>query len=474
MKTTLARFHRPLFAVTTVALLSLAAGCSKKATVATQAPAPRPYAELSPAQRAPASAVRPPPPRPAAPPPAAPIPAAVAPPPVAAPPVAAAPPPTSNLPRVSPAALAAYQAGVAAFQAGQLPTAKAQLTKATQLDSKAYMAHAARGAVLERMGDLGGAETAYGQALLIVPDYGPAIRGRGLLLLRAGRAGRAERVLNEGRAKQPDSAAIIATLAEVKSVEGDSAAAQRLASEALKKDPDYRPAMVTIARDHFRQRRVDLALYTLKAILDGFGEENPPRDPNNGEARLLRAQILRSQGSRSEAIEEYEKVVRLRPDLVEANVTLASYVLEAGNAQRATQLLERALQYDPNNVEARLNLGDAYRVGGRISDAERELLWVRQRSPNSPEAHYNLGLLYLFSEQVPGKTSAQAANAAVQSFEAYQKLRPRGVPGDGIEELITRARSRKAVVEAESEQTSASDALPNTWSSQTVAGGRAS
>ena len=386
------------------------------------------------------------------------------PPPVAAPPpVVAAPPPAANRPRVNAAALAAYEAGVAAFQAGQLPTAKAQLSKASQLDSNAYMAHTARAAVLERMGDVGGAEAAYGQALVIVPDYAPAIRGRGLLLLRAGRAERAERTLNELRVKQPNNAAVFATLAEVKSLQGDSATAQKLASEALKKDPDYRPAMITIARDHFRQRRVDLSLYTLKAILDGFGKENPPRDPNNAEARLLRAQILRSQGARSAAIEEYEKVVRLRPDLVEANVTLAAYVLEAGNAQRATQLLERALLYDPNNVEARLNLGDAYRVAGRVSDAERELMWVRQRNPNSPEAHYNLGLLYLFSEQVPGKTPAQAASAAVNSLEAYQKLRPRGVAGDGIEELITRARSRKAVIDAETEaaaQPGQTSALP--------------
>ncbi len=59
---------------------------------------------------------------------------------------------------------------------------------------------------------------------------------------------------------------------------------QRLAQEALKLNPDYRPAMVIIARDHFRNRRLDLALYALQAILDGFEpvNENPPRDKENG------------------------------------------------------------------------------------------------------------------------------------------------------------------------------------------------
>jgi len=40
----------------------------------------------------------------------------------------------------------------------------------------------------------------------------------------------------------------------------DTGSAQRIAQEALKINPDYRPAMVIIARDHYRNRRLDLAL----------------------------------------------------------------------------------------------------------------------------------------------------------------------------------------------------------------------
>ena len=89
----------------------------------------------------------------------------------------------------------------------------------------------------------------------------------------------------------PKSAAVSAALAEVKSIQGDSAAAQRFAQDALKKNPDYAPAMIALARDHYRARRLDLALYTLRAILDGYGPENPPRDKNNAEAHLLRGLI---------------------------------------------------------------------------------------------------------------------------------------------------------------------------------------
>src|SRR6476620_12794969 len=120
----------------------------------------------------------------------------------------------------------------------------------------------------------------------------------------------------------PNSGAVLAALAEVKSIQKDSASAQQLAQDALKKNPDYRPAMLTIARDHYRARRLDLALYTLTAILDGYGPENPPRDKNNADAHMLRALILKEQGKRKAAIEELTTVLGLRPDLVDARLHL--------------------------------------------------------------------------------------------------------------------------------------------------------
>src|SRR5262249_53337761 len=148
----------------------------------------------------------------------------------------------------------------------------------------------------------------------------------------SGKPDEATDFLNARQAQMPKSAAVTAALAEVKSIQGDSGSAQRLAQEALKKNPDYRPAMVTLARDHYRARRLDLALYALKGILDGYGPENPPRDKNNAEAHLIRGLIYREQGLRGPAIQEFQRALEVRPDLVEARVQLATYYLESGNA----------------------------------------------------------------------------------------------------------------------------------------------
>jgi Tfp pilus assembly protein PilF len=344
-----------------------------------------------------------------------------------------------------------------AFQSGDLEGAKAQFQKAIDADSNAYQAHYSLGVVRERLNETSGALSSYSRASTIVRDYEPAIAAYGTLLARTGRTSEAETYLEERQGAMPRSAAVTAALAEVKSIRGDSAAAQRLAQDSLKKNPDYRPAMVTIARDHYRTRRLDLSLYTLKAILDGYGPENPPRDKNNAEARLIRGLIYKEQGQRGPAITELKQALDLRPDLVEARVHLATYTLEAGNAGEAVQLLERALRYDRGHVLARLNLGDAYRLQGKTAEAKRELDWVATKDPQLAQVHYNLGLLYLFSESVPGLNPKQAADRAIDELEQYKRMKPRsagGVPDD-TDELITRAKTKRALIDAKEQEKAA-------------------
>jgi Tfp pilus assembly protein PilF len=360
-------------------------------------------------------------------------------------------------PAMSAEAASAYAAGMAAFQSGDLKGAGDQFSKAISADRRAYPAHVALAVVQERRGEMARALESYAAALAVAPDFGPAIAGRVRLLLSMGRGGEAETFVRGLSAKYPDSAAVLSALAEVMSARGDSTSAQELAQKALKKDPDYRPAMVALARDHYRARRLDLALYTLTAILDGYGDENPPRDKNNADARLLRALIFKEQGKRKAAIDEFTAVVGLRPDLVEPRLHLAVYMLEAGNATDARPILEEALKYEPSSVLVHLNLGDAYRLLGKPKDALDHLNWVSRKDESLPQTHYNLGLVYLFSTGVPGLNEEQAIDRAIESFERFKKLEPRAVRGSGddVDELIARAKNKKAIIEAMKEQPAA-------------------
>jgi tetratricopeptide (TPR) repeat protein len=351
---------------------------------------------------------------------------------------------------MSAAAAQAYHAGLQAFAAGDLEGARAQFGRAVASDPRAYQARFSLGSVFERMGKHGEAMTEYENARRVVADYEPAIAAHADLLARAKNLDAAAAYLNRLRTELPDSAAVLAALSEVKSLQSDSAAAQQLAQDALKKDPDYRPAMLALARDHYRRRRLDLALYTLTAILDGYGPENPARDRNNASAILLRGLILKEQNKRAPALEDFRRAVELRPDLIEARLNLSKYMLEAGNAGEAVSVLEGALRYEPANVLVHLALGDAYRLQGRPEHAVQHLTWVLGQESSLAAAEYNLGLVYLFSTEVPGLSKVQAADKAIDHLTRFQEMRPksRAGAGDDVAELIQRARNKKAVLEA--------------------------
>ncbi|MFO0550409.1 MAG: tetratricopeptide repeat protein [Polyangiaceae bacterium] len=345
-------------------------------------------------------------------------------------------------------ALQSYQQGMQAFVTGDLQNARKFFQEATSKDSKAFQAFYSLGVVQERLRD-DGALASFKSAYTIVPDYEPAIVAYALLKARKGQTGDADTFLTQKRSELPKSAAVLAALAEVKSLSKDSGSAQKLASEALKLNPDYKPAMVVIARDYYRTRKIDLALYALKAILDGFEPVsiNPPRDKNNAEALLLRGLIYKEQNNRSGAIDQFEKAVSRRPDLVEARVQLATFYVQAGNAERALPLVEGALRFDADNLSAHLLLGDCYRLQGKFAEAKQRFDYVVSKDASLPQVHYNLGLLYLFAPSVTGMTPLQQVDAASAELKKYQDLRKKDTVDDS-DELLNRAKLKRGEIEA--------------------------
>jgi len=355
--------------------------------------------------------------------------------------------------RPSARAAAALASGTAAFRRGDLDGARVQYEKAAAADPKSPHAHYALGTIHERLWAAQQADMAYRRALTVAPSFTPARVALARLAMAAGAPDRAVAELNAGLAQSDDKALLHTALSLAHGAAGRFEQATKAAQDALKVDSNFRPAMVALATNQERARHTDLALYTLEGILSGFGPGNPPRDPKNAEALERRGAILAARSKRGPAMADFEAALAARPDLVPARLYLAIYMLEAGNAQGALEHLEVAVRFDPRNVAARLALGDAYRLLGRVTDAERELAWVIKARPKLAEPHYNLGLLYLTSD-VPGVSPAAAALKAIQHFETYRVRAPRGGPDD-VDELITRAKTKKAENEP---QTAGSDA----------------
>lgn len=343
----------------------------------------------------------------------------------------------------------AYERGWQAWLAGDLAGAKKGFQEAMSADPKSPAPPYSLGVVQERLGDLAGAQQSYRTAFSSNPDHELSMCAYALSLANAGHAGEADTFLADKRAKKPNSPRLTACLAEVKSLGKDHGSAQQLAQDALRMDPDFKEAMVTIARDHYRARKMDLAKYALQAILDGFGDASPARDKDNAEAHLIRGLIFRETGPRAEAFKDFEAAVKKRPDMVEALVNLGSMRLEAGNANEALPVLESATRFAPNSAIAHLNLGDCYRLLSRYQDAKKEFDQALALDSTLSAAHYDLGLMYLTAPNIPGQSADQQVSTAIKEFETYRTMRgPKPQPGvqDDIDDLLTRAKAKQGEI----------------------------
>ena len=317
-------------------------------------------------------------------------------------------------------ALDAYTEGWNAWLVGDLPTAKTKFQAAQSLAAKSPAPPYSLGIVLERQGDLAGAQQAYRTAYTNAPDHELSMCAYALSLAGAGHMGEADSFLQGQRNKRQNSARLTTCAAEIKSLQNDHMTAQQLAQDALKLDPDIKDAMVETARDHYRARRIALAEYALTAILVGFAESSPPRDKDNADAHLIRGLIQRESGSRAVALQDFDLAVRKRPDLTEALVNLGSMRLEAGNAQEAAPVLESATRFSPNNALAHLNLGDAYRLLGKYADAKKEFELALSKDSSLAAAHYDLGLMFLTAPTIPGYSADTQVSTAIKELQSYR------------------------------------------------------
>ncbi len=345
------------------------------------------------------------------------------------------------------AAKTTYESGWQAWSKGDLATAKAQFQAAAALSPKSPAPPYALGVVEERLGSMSNAQQAYRTAFSNDPDHEASMCAYALSLANGKSAGEADTFLTDKRAKKPKSPRLTTCSAEVKSIQKDHAMAQQLGQDALRMDPNFKDAMVTLARDHFRARKLELAKYALQAVLEGFGDATPARDKDNAEAHLIRGLIMRESGSRIVALRDFEEAAKRRPDLVEALVNLGSMRLEAGNAKDALEPLENAVRFGPSNALARLNLGDNYRLLQRYPEAKAEFEKSLSLDSSLAAAHYDLGLMYLTALSLPGSSADQQVSIAIKELETYRTMRgvkaPPGV-NDEIDDLIGRAKAKQA------------------------------
>jgi hypothetical protein len=115
---------------------------------------------------------------------------------------------------------------------------------------------------------------------------------------------------------------------------------------------------------------------------------------NNWGALDVVSQALLRQNRVDEAMPYIAEVLRLRPNLPEAHIDLASALSRRGDLDAAGAQYRKALQLDPDGPDAREGLGVIQTEKCQLNDALANLTAAERAMPGEANKHYNLGRLY--------------------------------------------------------------------------------
>ena len=102
--------------------------------------------------------------------------------------------------------------------------------------------------------------------------------------------------------------------------------------------------------------------------------------------------VLGQQGRWSEAINQYELALEIKPNYVEALVNLGAAQDQQGQLDKALQKYQAALRERPDFAAAHNGLGLVYQKQGRFEEAAQQFRAALSSKPDYADAHFNLAL----------------------------------------------------------------------------------
>ena len=192
--------------------------------------------------------------------------------------------------------------------------------------------------------------------------------------------------------------------------------------------------------------------------------------PPEARKEFERAQAAFANGKKGdEAILHLEKAVRLYPKFVEAELQLGTAYMDRKQWDLAEQALRHALELNPKTANADFALGAMYLEQRRFEDAERVLRKGLDLENRSWLGHYTLGRVY-WTRSANGDLQraarqvaltlqlndnfadghllagniflqAKRREEALQEFQTYLRLAPKGPYADQTRETVKRLRN---------------------------------
>ncbi len=182
-------------------------------------------------------------------------------------------------------------------------------------------------------------------------------------------------------------------------------------SYALKINPHYTEVQLNLAVTYNDLGQYHKAQEIYRSAKEYRGLETPDSDklPDpfvRGKLANMHAELAETYcgiGLFDEALEEYDKALRLRPEFPDIRTKRAQVLYDQGKKEKALAELEDVKRYTPKYIPARINLGVAYYSMGRVDEAVKEWKLVLAEQPDNQKAIMYLRLVEAKSRGPGGK-----------------------------------------------------------------------
>jgi tetratricopeptide (TPR) repeat protein len=230
----------------------------------------------------------------------------------------------------------------------------------------------------------------FNTALRINPDFFEARFNLGVALSKMGRVQSAIDQFRQVTKQEPDMADAHFNLADLLARTNELPAAIEHYELALRLKPDDKEAALRLELARKKLARGQTPLTELAASA---------KDSSDPKLIFEYAQRLEEPGRLDEALKQYKKVLRLKPNDVHARSSMAGIYAKQGQTDRAIMQYQEVLRLDPNFVDAGYNLATVLLQADRPKEALTLLQQVVRKTPDSAEAHNNLASALVANNQ---------------------------------------------------------------------------
>lgn len=332
---------------------------------------------------------------------------------------------------------------LAAASPGNESQVQDELSKAANLDPKSATPHMLLASMLEKKGDLAGAEHQYQAAMDATPkdqqiQERTALAG---LYFRSGNKDKAEqtviqtveqnpdsvdasRVLQDFyartnqadrlesefatlSAKYPKSVPIRLMYGRILTDKKDYAKASQVASELTKTNGNDPEVQVLNAVLMMNTGKTDDALALLKKATKDA--------PNNYQTQILLGRVANTKGDVALAQSAFQAAAKLQPGSLEAAAGLAMVAVEKRDASTLSDVADTMLKAHPDLIQGHIWRATAEAMQGNYDRADADLQIALKQQPNNPAVYLELAQV----RKAQGKTAE-----ARTLFEKVHQLQP--------------------------------------------------